>query len=335
MRFSIIVPIYNVEKFLPNCIESIIKQDFSDFEILLINDGSTDDCYSICKKFARIDTRIRIINQENKGLVQVRKTGAKEARGEYIVSVDGDDYIEKDLLSHINKKILENNKQDVLFWWATSLNENGEKNKIIKWMYEYKMYDVSSKEISNTFLYDSNRSGINDGSLPINICLKAIKKNVYEDCQMLVDNGVTKGEDALFTFFLLKNAHSFLPIENFGYVYRVVANSMSRLVKNDDFIKLDFLTRIMIDNLNYTFIKSNQIFVYYFWRVFGLLFDLARKSKTYKSFYSSISYIDIIFYRRCIQNVEIKKKKLKDIIKLNLLKKEKWHLFYFYAKHLH
>ena len=91
--FSVIVPIYNVERYLRQCIESMIKQDFSSVEIILVDDGSTDSSSMICDEYAKVDKRIRIIHKKNGGLVSARQAGASVAMGKYILNVDGDDWV--------------------------------------------------------------------------------------------------------------------------------------------------------------------------------------------------------------------------------------------------
>lgn len=104
---SVIVPIYNVESYLARCIDSILIQSFKDFELILVNDGSTDNSLNICKKYLNIDKRIKLVSQINKGLSAARNTGVMHASGDYICFVDSDDFIEKDylllLLNNIKK----------------------------------------------------------------------------------------------------------------------------------------------------------------------------------------------------------------------------------------
>jgi len=90
---SIIVPVYNVEKYLSRCIESILAQTFMDYELVLVNDGSTDNCSSICDEYERKDHRIKVIHKENGGLSDARNTGIYMAKGKYIAFVDSDDFI--------------------------------------------------------------------------------------------------------------------------------------------------------------------------------------------------------------------------------------------------
>ena len=96
MLYSFVVPIYNVKKYLKRCIESIINQTYNKIEILLIDDGSTDNSLEICYSYAKIDSRIRVFHKENGGLSDTRNYGINEAKGDYIIFVDSDDFIEKD-----------------------------------------------------------------------------------------------------------------------------------------------------------------------------------------------------------------------------------------------
>lgn len=98
MKFSIIVPVYNVEGYLNECIESILTQSFCDYEVILIDDGSVDDSGKLCDFYARRYTQFRVIHQENKGLSVARNVGIELARGEYILFVDSDDCLENTLV---------------------------------------------------------------------------------------------------------------------------------------------------------------------------------------------------------------------------------------------
>ena len=108
MLFSVVVPVYNVEKYVSKCLESLINQTYKDFEIIIINDGATDGSLSICEEYAKKDSRIRVISQENKGLAVARRTGALEAKGEYIMNVDSDDWVDAPYLEEMAKIIKEN-----------------------------------------------------------------------------------------------------------------------------------------------------------------------------------------------------------------------------------
>ena len=102
-KFSIIVPVYNTEKYVKRCLDSIMNQTFTDFEVIIVNDGSTDDSKDIIAKYP-----YKVINQKNQGLSMARNNGVKEATGDYLLFLDSDDYIDKDLLKEINKSLSNN-----------------------------------------------------------------------------------------------------------------------------------------------------------------------------------------------------------------------------------
>ena len=101
VTFSIIIPVYNTKAYLPECIKSILSQSFTDFEVLLVDDGSTDGSGSLCDEYARLDNRIRVFHEENRGVCSARNKGLDESKGEFIVFIDADDYITDCLLAHL------------------------------------------------------------------------------------------------------------------------------------------------------------------------------------------------------------------------------------------
>ena len=106
---SVIVPVYNAEKYLHRCINSILAQTFVDIELLLIDDGSTDSSSVICDKYAKKDQRVRVFHKENGGVSSARNLGLDNAQGEWIAFVDGDDWVKEtylsNLLSHVREDI--------------------------------------------------------------------------------------------------------------------------------------------------------------------------------------------------------------------------------------
>ena len=98
--FSIVVPVYKVERYLPECVESILQQGFSDFEAILVDDGSPDRCPQICDDYALRDKRIKVIHKQNGGLSDARNAGLKVSKGRYILFLDSDDYLTPHCLEH-------------------------------------------------------------------------------------------------------------------------------------------------------------------------------------------------------------------------------------------
>ncbi len=114
-KVSVIVPVYNVEQYLPKCIESIQNQSEKDIEIILVDDGSSDDSGAICDRYAKDDSRIHVIHQENGGQGVARNTGLANATGEYVFFMDSDDWIDPDLIKETYKAACEYNADMVLF----------------------------------------------------------------------------------------------------------------------------------------------------------------------------------------------------------------------------
>lgn len=123
--FSIIIPIYNIDSYLRECIESVLTQDFKNFEIILVNDGSTDKSLQICQEYQLKDSRVKLIDKVNEGLAETRNKGIDISQGEYLIFLDGDDHLEKtgNMLSKIHYLLL-NSKIDVLFFNLVGFNLN-------------------------------------------------------------------------------------------------------------------------------------------------------------------------------------------------------------------
>jgi glycosyltransferase involved in cell wall biosynthesis len=131
---SVIVPVYNVEDYLPKCLDSILQQSFTDFELILIDDGSTDRSGKICDQYAQIDNRIKVIHQKNGGLSNARNSGIDIAIGKYFSFVDSDDWIDKNMLFEMHQQALQNNADIVIAGhFIVDLDETIEVNiKVIK-----------------------------------------------------------------------------------------------------------------------------------------------------------------------------------------------------------
>ena len=110
MFFSVIVPIYNVEKYLRRSIDSVLSQTFSDFELILVDDGSPDNCPKICDEYVQKDHRIKVVHKKNGGLVSARQAGISIAKGEYMFNLDADDAITPDALMSAHEIILDTKK---------------------------------------------------------------------------------------------------------------------------------------------------------------------------------------------------------------------------------
>ena len=140
MKFSIIIPVYNVEKYIKKCLDSIKSQTYENYEVIIINDGSKENEEKIIKKYLK-DERFSYYKKENGGLSDARNYGVKYATGDYLIFIDSDDYIAKDLLKNLNKS-LKKNIVDVLKYSINVVNENGKLLEKIK----TNSFNVSNKK---------------------------------------------------------------------------------------------------------------------------------------------------------------------------------------------
>lgn len=125
---SVIIPVYGVEKYLDKCVESVINQTYPEFEIILVDDGSPDNCPSMCDNWARRDDRIKVIHKKNGGLSSARNAGLDIADGEYVFFLDSDDYISEDCLERLFRAVL-SDKSDVAVCDSVKVSESGEQLK--------------------------------------------------------------------------------------------------------------------------------------------------------------------------------------------------------------
>lgn len=114
VMFSIIVPIYNTEQYLEECLDSILKQEYDNYECVLVNDGSTDSSAEICKTYCNKDMRFKLLEQKNRGLSAARNVGIRYAEGEFIVLLDSDDFLKKEALKNLAEQIQQNPEENVI-----------------------------------------------------------------------------------------------------------------------------------------------------------------------------------------------------------------------------
>lgn len=129
-KISIIVPIYNIEEYVSRCIDSILKQTYSNLDIVLVDDGSTDNCSNICDEYAKKDNRIRVFHKENGGLSDARNFGIKYAKGKYISFIDGDDFVAEDFIYTLYQNLIKYNADISVCGY--SIYNNGIINKFEK-----------------------------------------------------------------------------------------------------------------------------------------------------------------------------------------------------------
>lgn len=213
---SIIVPIYNVEKYVEKCILSIINQTYKNLQIILVDDGSTDTSGQICDIYAQKDQRIHVIHQKNGGLVRARKAGLDEAKGQYIGFVDGDDYIDKDMYAEMLHDII---KYKVDFLHTGYLKEIDKKTKV-ELNYNDGIYNIKYLKIQFLQNYILN---VNQGyNMSCSIWSKLFKRDLIIKCYNKVPNTQSYGEDLLAVSACVLEGNSIYMKKKayYHYVYR-------------------------------------------------------------------------------------------------------------------
>ncbi|WP_294066082.1 glycosyltransferase family 2 protein [uncultured Fusobacterium sp.] len=190
-KFSIIIPCYNIEKYISKTLKNVLAQTFQNFEIILINDGSEDNTGKILDSYSNKDNRIRVIHKENEGVSEARNVGIKNAKGEYIYFLDGDDLIENTFLERANE-VLKNNKIEIFSFGFNMIFENGK----IKRKYSSEKYDnkiIRSKKFLSLFF---------NKKVGQNMCSFIVKKDIIEN-KIFFTKGLERGEDLEFQIKML------------------------------------------------------------------------------------------------------------------------------------
>lgn len=210
MLFSIIVPIYKVEKYLPQCIESVLKQDFSDFELILVDDGSPDNSGTICDEYAAKDNRIKVIHKINGGLSDARNAGISIARGNYIWFLDSDDYMANSVMFSIAEIIINDHEIDMITCAHIDEVSDG------KTELELLPYSTSLKSINrNEFLLKLYKSNGAYWDAWKNI----FKRSIIDANNLRFTKGLIGAEDCSFFIHFVQHGKKFsfcnIPIVNY------------------------------------------------------------------------------------------------------------------------
>lgn len=209
---SVIVPIYNSEKYLNKCIDSLLRQSYKNIELILIDDGSKDNSLSVCYKYAATDSRVKVHHKENEGIAKTRNYGLRVSSGEYIAFVDSDDYVDHDFLRLLYEAMEANHCELSICSFARFMD-----NKIIHNTIEESRV-VDKTELELLFFTDSNIGKANWNKL--------YKAELLENLQF---PDICLGEDYVFNFEYLKRVNKVAIINKELYYYRITPSSLSNL----------------------------------------------------------------------------------------------------------
>ena len=240
---SVIVPVYNVEEYLEECLESIKRQTYTDIEVILVNDGSIDRSKEICERYCEKDSRFKLVNQENKGLSGARNRGMLESKGEFISFVDSDDVLKEDMLEQLMKQMTSEDIDIVECWYTNEKQE----------------LELSTpKNVKTIFQGDSKEALVSlckDNIVRLNAVAKLFRRQVIINFPFL--EGLFY-EDVYGGIGILKHIRKMVKINYIGYYYRVRQGSIMNRefnIKNLDIFticdKLEQLYQGDTDSLAY------------------------------------------------------------------------------------
>lgn len=229
---SIIVPVYNTAKYLPECLDSILNQEYGDLEIILVDDGSTDESLKVCEKYAEIDNRVIVYHKENSGVSDTRNFGLSRANGEYISFCDSDDVIKPELYQLLYETMIQQGVDRVVCGYAY-LYEDG--------------HTVYSKPRLADGRYDADYilpkmidDGTMSGFLFSGVYNSLFKKKIIYDNNLHFESDIKYNEDSLFSFKYMLSSQSIYSLQSLPtYLYRQHSNSStSRRTVGDKYAPL-------------------------------------------------------------------------------------------------
>ncbi len=258
---SVIIPIYNAERHVSECIESVLNQTYKNIEILLINDGSIDKSLEICERFVEIDSRIKLINQSNKGVSETRNRGLEICSGDYVSFVDSDDYLSINAYELCIRIILNFNSPDVLIFGFTKVSRGGKvlSNVIPKFN---SIENVQKQKVSLA------------ESLQIGTGLAVWDKLIKRD--LIIKNKIQfiylkNGEDINFVFNLFSHTNFLVFIDEAIYTYRLsMGGAIKRLDENlvySHILNFKVIHHFFLANQEDHFVRKYVKFIFLNWFV--------------------------------------------------------------------
>lgn len=207
-KVSILIPCYNVEAYLPTCLDSITNQTYRDLQIVIVEDGSKDNTLAVAQKYAEKDERIEVYHQENKGVAYARNTLLSKIKGDLCLFVDGDDWIEPDMVEFLVKKVTEENAD--IATCGNVVNDNAIPS-------DYKEFAMNQEQVIEHFLYHNELRGM--------LWNKLFSSSLLEGISFQED--ISYGEDALFCWNVMQRMSRMAFTTKALYHYRMNQNGIS------------------------------------------------------------------------------------------------------------
>lgn len=306
-KISVVVPVYNVVDYLPRCIDSILAQTFSDFELILVDDGSTDSCGAICDDYAQKDSRIVIIHKENGGVSKARNAGIDIAVGEYISFVDSDDYIKPDFLETLYNEIIKGDFDCVASGFA---RKDSFDNTISEWVAVPHIVEFNNNEERMRYIICKVLKGKTGWELWTRLFnASIIKQHNIRMCETCDDFA----EDLGFFLAFLLHCKKVISINYIGYCYFQREESMmhnsQNIIRLNEMNELSKWYYALLNNENDKVLLKDFSLVHFF-----LIYNQLQKANSFKYFHMvpeiCQSINDYEWYKKHIKKVVIKPRML-------------------------
>lgn len=267
VKLSVIVPIYNSQKYLCECIESILRQEYDNLEIILVNDGSTDNSYEICKRYEENDKRIKVIDQNNRGIMLARLSGFRVSRGEYIGFVDSDDWIASDMYKKL-MDVAEEKDCDIVSMGYTLVRGGELRQEDDATIFGLFEKGKNMNIVLSNMMYDKGRKrrGVHP-ALWSKVFRRTLLQTIYDNFK--VHERITMGEDAAIFYPCCLKAKSVFIMKEYQYYYRIHSESTCRTMNINTFYEIHAFYRHMTNILlefdqRYDLLKQLKQYVWSF-----------------------------------------------------------------------
>ena len=250
--FSVCIPVYNVEKYVSECIESVLRQSYRFFELILVDDGSKDESLRICKEYEKKDNRIRVYSKKNEGQIATRNYAFSKASGDVILCLDSDDFLEYETLDKLNQYFTKYNCDCIYYNWKRFFKG--------KSYLEKKLDDKIRLIKDKRLLFKKILGNPNYNSM----CFKAFKRNLIPKKDDLFFHKIRHGEDLVQTIEIMDKSDSVLFVPDIFYNYRVNMDSISHNLSSEFYVS-DNPVRFFV----YNFIKEKNLYSREDWDKYG------------------------------------------------------------------
>ena len=279
MKFSILVPVYNVEKYLRQCLDSILSQTFTDYEVILVNDGSTDGSAKICDEYLEKHTdKICVFHKQNQGLLLTRRFSLKQAKGEYIVFVDSDDYVAGNLLEILKENFDRHACDMLLYSFVRFVEGEAEVSYPTIPFADGTVFEGETKrQLYESFVLKHTFS---------NMWVKAVRREIIDVNTDYLSWNVSRSEDVIQTPPLFNNANKIVFIDQALYYYRKSLGSTTARISEKDCRNYLIVTKRISEYLKIWSLSEKVGFGFTVERIsffYTYLRDIARKANKEKS----------------------------------------------------